>query len=379
MLINKKVVPKRIKQARISRGFSKVELADLIGVTRQAVSQYESGKIEPSWGVLNEMSRILKYPVDFFRKSVSEEAQASVVFFRSKKTAKKKDMESAIEKIKVFSDIHSFLATYIDFPKPDLPIIDYLGDGINPLDNETIEQYAQELRRHWKLANSPIQNLTNVVQKKGVVISKMDLRLGKIDAFSVVLDNIPYIFLGNTQSSNARIRFDIAHELGHILMHTDSFDESDFENPATKKVLENEADRFAGAFLLPRVKFEEDIFSTSINHFITLKKKWLTSISSMIYRCEELGLFSSNQIKYLKDQMTMKRYWRKEPLDDAIPKEVPLMEKQAIELILNHNVLTPSEIVNQIACRAEEIEQYCFLEEGTLKEERTDNIVKFRI
>lgn len=69
---------------------------------------------------------------------------------------------------------------------------------------------------------------------------------------------------------------------------------------------------------MPKESFSKDVFSSSIDHFIQLKRKWKASISSMIYRCDALGILSDNQIKYLKDQMTRRVYWRKEPLDNEI-------------------------------------------------------------
>lgn len=380
MINQKNTIPIRLKQARESRGFTKVELAELVGVTRQSISQYEMGKITPSEGVLNELSYILKYPVDFFRKEISNSTSDSIVFFRSGKTTTKKNRLAASHKIDIFVDIHEFLSKYIEFPKMNLPKIDYAGNGIEPISNELIEEYAQTLREHWQLGNLPIPNLTNVAQKNGIILSRMNIRLSKIDAFSVVKNDVPFLFLGGSSDSNARVRFDIAHELGHLLMHVDYFDESDFfENPTMNNILEDEANRFAGAFLLPKDSFTSDVLSTSLDHFINLKKKWLASISSMIYRCANLEIFTENQIKYLKDQMTFRKYWRNEPLDKTIPVETPFAEKQAIELLLEHNILTAYDIVNAIACHPSEIEEYCCLEEGTLTLNKIDNIIKFKL
>ncbi len=55
---------------------------------------------------------------------------------------------------------------YVDFPTLDLPKITYEDDGINPLDNEQIEQYAMELRKYWGLGDRPIDNLIRIIQKK---------------------------------------------------------------------------------------------------------------------------------------------------------------------------------------------------------------------
>ena len=105
----KEIVPYRINQARISRGLSMAELADLVDVSKQAISQYETGKSRPSDKTLNQMASILRYSVDFFRKPVpANNSIASGVFFRSNKTAKQKDLKAAEVKIEVLREIDDY-------------------------------------------------------------------------------------------------------------------------------------------------------------------------------------------------------------------------------------------------------------------------------
>ena len=375
----RKVIPYRIKQARVSRGLSMVELSELVSVSKQAISQYEMGKNAPSKAILNAIATELKYPVSFFYKPVpANENASSAVFFRSRKTAKVKALYAAREKIEIFREINDYLEQYVDFPMLDLPKITYEDDGINPIDNEQIEKYAMTLREHWGLGKGPIDNLINIVQKNGIMVSKMQLRLNKLDAFSVWFDNKPFIFLSSDKDTNVRIRFDIAHEIGHLLMHADYYSEEDLKNAAIHEKLENEADRFAGAFLLPKKSFSKDVFSTSIDHFIQMKAKWKASIGCMIYRCDTLGILSTNQIKYLKDQMTTRVYWRKEPLDKEMPVEKPFAHKQAIVLLLDNKIITPGQLVEETGCSAEELEQYCFLDKGTLAAKNDSKIIALK-
>ena len=376
----KKVIPYRIKQARVSRGLSMVELSELVSVSKQAISQYEMGKNEPSKAILNSIAMVLKYPASFFYKPVPvNENASSAVFFRSGKTAKVKSLNAAREKIEIFREINDYLEQYVDFPFLNLPKVIYEDDGIDPIDNEQIEKYAMALREHWGLGKGPIDNLINVVQKNGIMVSKMLLRLNKLDAFSVWFDNKPFIFLGSDKDTNVRIRFDIAHELGHLLMHADYYSEDDLKDRAIHEKLEDEADRFAGAFLLPRETFSKDVFSTSIDHFIQMKAKWKASMVCMIYRCDTLGILSSNQVKYLKDQMTTRVYWRKEPLDNEMPVEKPFAHKQAIALLLDNKIITPAQLIEDTGCSAEELEQYCFLDKGMLEIKNDSNIIALKI
>lgn len=375
----RKIIPYRIKQARVSRGLSMVELSELVSVSKQAISQYEMGKNAPSKAILNSIAMVLRYPISFFYKPVPvNENASSAVFFRSRKTARVKAVSAAREKIEIFREITDYLEQYVDFPILNLPKITYEDEGINPIDNEQIEQYALILREYWGLGKGPIDNLISIVQKNGIMVSKMQLRLNKLDAFSVWFDNKPFIFLSSDKDTNVRIRFDIAHELGHLLMHADYYSAEDLKNSAIHEKLENEADRFAGAFLLPKESFAKDVFSTSIDHFIQMKAKWMVSIGCMIYRCDTLGILSSNQIKYLKDQMTTRVYWRKEPLDREMPVEKPFAHKQAILLLLENGIITPGQLVEETGCSAEEIEQYCYLDKGTLTTKSDSKIIALK-
>ena len=163
----RKVVPYRIKQARISRGLSMLELSDLVSVSKQEISQYEMGKNAPSKAILSAIAIVLKYPTSFFYKSMpTNENASSAVFFRCKKTTKVKALNAAREKIEIFREINDYLEKYVDFPILEFPKIIYEDDGINPLDNEQIEQYAMTLRKYWGLGNRPIDNLIGIVQKK---------------------------------------------------------------------------------------------------------------------------------------------------------------------------------------------------------------------
>ena len=109
-----------------------------------------------------------------------------------------------------------------------------------------------------------------------------------------------------------------------------------------------------------------------------LKAKWKVSISAMIKRCETLNIFSYSQIKYLKDQMTRKGYWRHEPLDSEMPIERPFAHKQALSLLFEHNIISPYKFVSDIGCLPEELEEYCCLDKGMLKSSEPVQMVKLR-
>ena len=119
------------------------------------------------------------------------------------------------------------------------------------------------LRKYWGLGNRPIDNLISIVQKKGIMVSKMQLRLNKLDAFSVWFDNKPFIFLSSDKDTNVRIRFDIAHELGHLFLHMGYLTNAELWERQDENIYhrlgssekEYQANEFAAAFLMPQKEY----------------------------------------------------------------------------------------------------------------------------
>ena len=57
----------------------------------------------------------------------------------------------------------------------------------------------------------------------------------------------------------------------------------------------------------------------------------------------------------------------------------PFMCKQAINLLLDNNILTPFQISEDIGCYPDEIEEYCYLEKGTLSIKiDTSNVISLK-
>lgn len=366
-------IPARIREARVSRGLSLAELSEKIKVSSQAISQYELGNKNPSMSVMMNLVRELDFPISFFKKPYiynNNEYSSTVTYFRSNLNIPKKVKSALSQKIKWINEIYHFIMQYVNLPELDIPdYTEYLNE--NEINNEIIEDIACDLRKKWKLNNGPIPNMVTLLQNKGFVICRMEFKNRKIDAFSKQYEKTPYIFLGDDKKCAVRSRFDLAHELGHLILHKNICDE-DIKNKDTQKRIEDEANYFASAFLLPLESFSKEIISSSLDQFVLLKGKWKVSIQAMIRRCENLNILTENQIRYLKAQMTKKKYWRKEPLDDEIQPEVPYLFKQVFDLIIKNDILRPQEIIEQIGLHKEEIDVLCCLPNNLLA---TNNVV----
>ncbi|BAU29719.1 Zn-dependent peptidase ImmA (M78 family) [Aneurinibacillus soli] len=378
----------RLKSARIFSGFTISDLAEQSGVSKQAISQFENGKNKPTLETLMKLMYVLKLPREYFYEADSiEEVQVGNTFFRSLVSTSKKERLSQIEKTRYFSRICDFLERYIDFPTVNLPSIkdlieltDKKVDNPHLLEREDIEDIALALRKYWGIGEDPITNIVFLLEKNGVVMTSLATDTHKIDAFSqrqMINNRERYvIILGDGKQSACRRQFDTAHELGHMLLHNWNTDFNDIYLEE-HRLIEQQADSFAGAFLLPKDSFLKDLhYPNNLNFYIELKKKWKVSIQAMIVRAFHLDAINYNQYTYLMKKMNQKNMRKKEPLDDVLNVPQPMLIRKAVEMLLKANVLKPRDIIEAdgLMLTQEIVEYLLNLEKGTLSEEKKDNV-----
>lgn len=386
------IEPERIREAISLRGYTATSLADEIGVSRQAVSSYQCGETRISYDNLLKISMILDLPFEYFYKPINKGNKTGEVFYRSSYIPKlyKSMYES---KLNIIVETFDELRGYINFPKVNIPrckttSIEYYlenEDSKNEKSNDIeltelrkleIENMTLQLREYWGLDKKPISNLVDMLSVNGFIISRIELEDKKTDAFSQWKDNIPYIILGDGNKSSVRSRFNIAHELGHLILHEDvtSKQKKDYH-----KLLEKEANYFASSFLLPMESFSSDLYTTNINSFIPLKKKWKVSIAAMIVRAYQIGILTDLQYANLNRYLNQKGWRRKEPLDEVIEFERPRIFKESLELLFNENIITAEEFLYDISIYPEELEELCFLDKGFFEKFGTHKINKMKL
>ncbi|WP_455258993.1 helix-turn-helix domain-containing protein [Ruminococcus sp.] len=336
--------PHKLTEARLSRAYNISKLAELVGVTRQAISKYEQGLSNMSPEVLNKISTVLEFPVSFFYKADNNTNNSqSTVFYRSFKSSEESIRSMIRVKCNWTYIVYSYLNSRVTMPKVNLPNLDLLLNQ-GELSLDTIQNIANVVRDYWCIGNGPIQNLIYILEKNGIIVSGGSIKATKTDACSEVIAGTPVIFYDKTQKSACRIRFSIAHELGHILLHSYVTNE-DLKNKEFLEKVEKEANTFAACFLLPKNSFIRDVNSTSLEYFIMLKEKWKVSISALVYRCRELSLIDETQHLSLRKKISYKGWNKKEPLDNIIAYDKPQLFKQAVEFILENSNTKKSDIV----------------------------------
>jgi Zn-dependent peptidase ImmA (M78 family)/transcriptional regulator with XRE-family HTH domain len=333
----------RIKEAREIRGFSQTVLAELIDVKRQAVSAYEKDKIKPGPETLFAISSVTGFPVPFFlnERPRGDSLRTAPISFRKKKASTKTAKLQAAQYENLFADIYYYIDHYLDFHPANIPF----DENINyrSLKEDSIEKIASDVRRAWGLGDGPIPDMIRLLENKGIVIAKIVLP-HTLDAFSTWRHNRPFIILSDSSISCARRRFNLGHELGHLVLHQ-MVPENDFENAEVLDLLEDQAHRFAGAFLFPAVSVNNEYFSNSMTALKNLKGRWKISIAAIARRLFDLCLINKHQYKYIMINLGDRK---KEVLDDTIPMEKPTLIKRAFDMLLKNYILSHRNAVDDL-------------------------------
>lgn len=355
MVENEIVLPRRLREARVIRQMSQAELAERLEVTKQAISQYESGRISPKTEIIMKMASVLDFSWAYFYKPYPEEI-ITPIFFRKRKTSRKKYTEMFQVYINWMIEVYLYLEKFLKLPTVNITY----KTGIN-YTTEEIKDAAIELRRKWGLGNGPISNMTLLLENNGFIVAKTGLSAEKVDACSVYFTSTKYekrpmVFLTSSTSA-VRSRRDAAHELGHQVLHS-WMTKEDFD--AAGQVIEKEADTFASYFLMPEQAMEREKFAvTSVDSLLIMKKRWGTSALSILYHLHSIGCISDGLFNSLLDK-TVKRGWRKrEPYDNEIPQEKPELIKDAINLLVENKIKTATEIIEELGFPIKEASELC--------------------
>jgi Zn-dependent peptidase ImmA (M78 family) len=189
--------------------------------------------------------------------------------------------------------------------------------AIRPVDDlvrlEAVEEVADATRASLGLGErDPIPNLTRATERAGVVVVRLPGAMEDHDGFSVWpnygFDGRPLIAISSGHPGD-RDRFNVAHELGHLVLHTG-------RRHLEPKEAEREAHRFAGALLLPRQAAREVIRRpVTLGSLKLVKEKYGVSIGALAKRALDLNFVSKEQFVSLRKQMSKRGWNRIEPVE----------------------------------------------------------------
>lgn len=352
-------IGENLTNLRTMHGYSRKQLSEKIGITEQAIWQYENSYTSPKLQVVNELKNIFNVKSKYFYTAdvlaqtspFINPVDATNIAYRSKVLNAIYKTQSEAKHIEYLDRFVDYITTKISLPT--LKIINLRDEVINYLNSSNderiiqIRQIADLARERLGFTSNGNDNLLNLIEKSGIFI--FEKAIGEeIDAYSLWTKNErPYIILGNLKKSAVRRNFDIAHELGHLLLHY----RLGFSSLEKKehKVIENEANIFAGAFLLPEKEFSLDLkdisYITNPDAYIDLKRKWMVSLQVLGYRASQLKFMDSKEHRNFYASLHRKGYLKEEPLDELIQIQKPKKIKTIIDFTVKKGLLNVRQLV----------------------------------
>ncbi|GHD46010.1 ImmA/IrrE family metallo-endopeptidase [Mycetocola manganoxydans] len=315
----------RLVLARQLAGLRKSELAARIGKSATAVSAWEAGTKRPTAANVTELAVGLGVTPAFFApRGVASSVPGSVPHFRSLRSTSQKARDQAFAYGLLAVDIADAVEKHVEFPEISVPSIEVtLDDG-----DDGPEEAARELRRAWGIRPGPVKHLVRTLEQHGILLIFSPTQTSAVDAYSFDSSSRPVVVLNPVKNDYYRQRFDVAHELGHLVMHRDA-------EPGGRLV-EDQAHRFASELLLPAADLRP-LLPTAMNArswdtFGALKEQWGVSIQALLFRARRLGAISDVTYRNAVITLTQRGWRRSEPgLVTAV--EQPSMLPRSLEIL----------------------------------------------
>jgi Zn-dependent peptidase ImmA (M78 family)/DNA-binding XRE family transcriptional regulator len=302
--------PALLLLARHYKQLSQAEVAHAAGLAQGHYSRIENGIMPdgPSKETVTKIAHALDFPAEFFYEPDGPTGLPLSVhpaMERRKLGMRERDLRQIHAELNLrLIHIRRYLRAVDLEPELPLPEID-VDDGGGP------REVARTVRRAWSIPDGPIANLTDCAERAGILIVHCSFS-APIDGVAMRVRGIPPCVFLNASVTADRMRFSLAHEIAHMVMHR-----------LPTETMEKEANTFASELLVPERVFRRSV----IGHRITLdwlarqKAYWKVSMGSILYLCGELGVLTRHQSEYLWKRLSALGWRTREPEVTDFPRE----------------------------------------------------------
>lgn len=355
----------RLKLARELRGLTQTSLADSLSVTQPAISAIESGRLAASDDVVATASLVLGFPVSFFRQHAPTTfPSGSLVLYRARNSVGVREERRARRLAQVMFECTTSVAKNFRAISPRIPQL-----------SDPPETAAAVARDALGLSpDEPIPHLVRALERAGAAVLALPLSPKKIDAFSVWSgEGSPTPIIATMSGKPGdRLRWSIAHELGHLVLHRSI--------RGSVKDAEREANAFASEFLTPEIAIEDELAPVvTLNSLARLKARWGVSMQALVMRAAGLEIITERQKSYLFMKISKAGWRTREPID--IPVERPVAFLQMAELAFGTPIDT-RRVARELNISETLLMDFLALQDGYLSTEvrrdRGADIVPFR-
>lgn len=327
-----------LRLARIFNGLALEDVAERVDKTRQYLHRLETGQASPTGQLLEQLASVLEVDPEFLMTDHSLMIEEDQFHFRKLFTTRAMIKHIAMARGELTGRLVNYLDKELKLPNVRIPEV----SNINTVDD--IERAAEQCRREWELGLGPIANMSRLAENIGVVVTSFQSVSKEIDALSVAVRR-PIIVRNESKESVCRQRFDIGHELGHFVLHTGIV--------TGDRVTEGQANRFAGALLIPRSMMAK-LFPRPRGSRLDwqglsdFKLTWKVSKAAILYRARQLDLISDDQ--YRSGAVTLKRTGEAngEREDYLISSEGPEMISRAFFILADKKEIYADDIAKSL-------------------------------
>lgn len=308
MTDNQKNISKHLLRLRLLEDVSQEEFSRMIDIPLSTYKNIEAGESEPKFSKLSDIASILGIEdLNFFNRPVND---LHYVRFRASKKMKQRN--------NTLSLVSCWLSDYNRLEDLTNNTVSYVFEKLKR-ESLTPIQMAKKARKTLKLEEKDsIRDICSLLEKKaGIKIYTKEFK-GTDDFFGLSVgkkDGGPAIIVNTgDRISIERQIFSVAHELGHLLMHLNSYEASTYEENEDE---EKEANEFASYFLMPKEAFENEWNKNTNLNFVDkvlkIKAIFRVSYQVVLYRLkdyfpnENLWQIFYSQYKYKNNGKGLKR------------------------------------------------------------------------
>ena len=352
--------PARLEQALAARGLTKGQFASLVGVAASTVTKWSKGDQYPEAETFERLASILNVQGEWLTRPMLH--SVSTPLYRSNASALKAARAKLEARTEWAQELALLLGEHVDYPTLNLP--QRVFKDPEQISDADIEAAAEECRQLWQLGRGPIQNITLAAESAGIIVVREETDITAIEGLSSwsSLLNRPIVLLSADKANAFRSRFDLAHEIGHLILHKHipRADDRDRYNQ-----MEKQAHRFAGALLLPAETFAIEVrVPTNLDNLLILKQRWGASVAAMMMRLHALGLLSDDEKLALFKRRSARWGSKAEPGDEKWEPEKPRLLRRTIELLISAGVLSAEGIPRYLGFSPRDVEKLCGLREN---------------
>lgn len=337
-----RVNPDMVILAREYRGLTQKELAVAASLKQPQIAMIEGGmEGAASAETMEAISTALTFPLEFFFQTEPRLSfGSSSVYYRKMSAitaADRKSISGITNLTRIgLKRLLDAVEVEAELPLPRIDLEDLEGSA---------SKAAAIVRAAWSLPDGPIQNLTNVVERSGVIIIETDFGTRGISGTGMRFANLPPLIFLNSALPPDRYRFTLAHELAHLVLH---------DTP--RETMEDEADEFASELLMQKSEFKVSVAQfggvPTIRQLVALKPYWKVAISSMIMRLGQLGIISADAKRSFFIQMSNLKMRLDEPQPFA--KERPTLYTKIVRAAIG-DLPDGADVASQIMKMPEDV------------------------